>query len=146
MSEQLQIQPETSLAPVTVVMVPRVVEMFSISGPELDTVTTPSVSAKWPFFGTTVGSAIAFGITVLTIDLPGNRFASFVALFAVTSLLAAYFGIAAFLETRSGSETRERHITEIRKRPTSWPVEYRVARTPVSQDNPAPQAPAPSSR
>jgi hypothetical protein len=93
-------QPELAhdalLGEVTIVPVPRVIEMYSVSERELDQISVASTSfaVHLVFFGITFGASIAFLISLLTAELSNRMFALVWALFVLT-LATIYFGVQA---------------------------------------------------
>lgn len=87
---------DTLLGEVTIVPVPRVIEMFSVSERELDQISVASTSfaVHLVFFGITFGASIAFLISLLTAELSNRMFALVWALFVLT-LATIYFGVQA---------------------------------------------------
>lgn len=84
------------LGEVTIVPVPRVIEMYSVSERELDQISVSSTSfaVHLVFFGITFGASIAFLISLLTAELSNRMFALVWALFVLT-LATIYFGVQA---------------------------------------------------
>jgi hypothetical protein len=87
---------EVLLGEVTIVPVPRVIEMYSVSERELDQISVSSTSfaVHLVFFGITFGASIAFLISLLTAELSNRMFALVWALFVLT-LATIYFGVQA---------------------------------------------------
>lgn len=87
---------ETLLGDVTIVPVPRVIEMYSVSERELDQIGAASTSfaVHLVFFGITFGASLAFLISLLTAELSNRMFALIWALFTLT-LATIYFGAQA---------------------------------------------------
>ena len=87
---------DTLLGEVTIVPVPRVIEMYSVSERELDQISIASTSfaVHLVFFGITFGASIAFLISLLTAELSNRMFALVWALFVLT-LATIYFGVQA---------------------------------------------------
>ncbi len=87
---------DTLLGEVTIVPVPRVIEMYSVSERELDQISVASTSfaVHLVFFGITFGASIAFLISLLTAELSNRMFALVWALFVLT-LATIYFGVQA---------------------------------------------------
>lgn len=84
------------LGEVTIVAVPRVIEMYSVSERELDQISVASTSfaVHLVFFGITFGASLAFLISLLTAELSNRMFALVWALFVLT-LATIYFGVQA---------------------------------------------------
>ncbi len=93
---QPDLQHDTLLGEVTIVPVPRVIEMYSVSERELDQISVASTSfaVHLVFFGITFGASIAFLISLLTAELSNRMFALVWALFVLT-LATIYFGLQA---------------------------------------------------
>ncbi len=87
---------DTLLGEVTIVPVPRVIEMYSVSERELDQigVASSSFAVHLVFFGITFGASLAFLISLLTAELSNRMFALVWALFVLT-LATVYFGVQA---------------------------------------------------
>ena len=87
---------DSLLGEVTIVPVPRVIEMYSVSERELDQIGVASTSfaVHLVFFGITFGASIAFLISLLTAELSNRMFALVWALFVLT-LATIYFGVQA---------------------------------------------------
>jgi hypothetical protein len=87
---------ESLLGDVTIVPVPRVIEMYSVSERELDQIGAGSTSfaVHLVFFGITFGASLAFLISLLTAELSNRMFALVWALFTLT-LATIYFGVQA---------------------------------------------------
>jgi hypothetical protein len=87
---------DTLLGEVTIVPVPRVIEMYSVSERELDQISVASTSfaVHLVFFGITFGASIAFLISLLTAELSNRMFALVWGLFVLT-LATIYFGVQA---------------------------------------------------
>ena len=76
--------------------------MHMVSETELDTVATMGASVHLGFFGMGFGALIAFGIALLTIEIPDPRtYAAFVAMFAVSVVASLYFGTRGVLDYRA---------------------------------------------
>lgn len=93
---QADLSQDTLLGDVTIVAVPRVIEMYSVSERELDQISVASTSfaVHLVFFGITFGASIAFLISLLTAELSNRMFALVWALFVLT-LATIYFGVQA---------------------------------------------------
>jgi hypothetical protein len=108
------IRSETSQAPVTISFVPRVLEMYSITEPELDAVSSPFNSVNLAFFGLSFGAALAVLVTLFTVDIDGKPFGAFVAAAIVSVMAVLYFGIQA-----ARDHYRSAQMTDRIKRRTS---------------------------
>ena len=95
-----------------VVQVPAEVVMYNLSEHELDTLASGGTSLHVVFFGITVGAFIPFLITCLTVPLADRLFATFVALTAVSFILAVYFGLRTCIEIRENKA----HLGRIKSR------------------------------
>ncbi|HVH62201.1 MAG TPA: hypothetical protein VNA65_01235 [Candidatus Dormibacteraeota bacterium] len=93
---QTDLPHDSLLGEVTIVSVPRVIEMYSVSERELDQISVASTSfaVHLVFFGITFGASIAFLISLLTAELSNRMFALVWALFVLT-LATIYFGVQA---------------------------------------------------
>jgi hypothetical protein len=87
---------DTLLGEVTIVPVPRVIEMYSVSERELDQISAASTSfaVHLVFFGITFGASLAFLISLLAAELSNRMFALVWGLFVLT-LATIYFGVQA---------------------------------------------------
>ena len=87
---------ESLLGEVTIVPVPRVIEMYSVSERALDQIGAASTSfaVHLVFFGITFGASLAFLISLLAAELSNRMFALIWALFTLT-LATIYFGVQA---------------------------------------------------
>jgi hypothetical protein len=81
---------------VTIVTMPRVIEMYSISEHELDQMgrAPGALAVNLVFFGIAFGASLAFLLSLVTQDLTNRQVALVWALFALT-LATVYFGIMA---------------------------------------------------
>ena len=81
---------------VSIVSVPRTIEMYSVSERELDQIagSSSALSMHLVFFGITFGAAIAFLLSMLSTELSNRQFALVWALFVLT-IATVYFGIQA---------------------------------------------------
>lgn len=112
--------PDMAADTVTVVAVPRVIEMYSVSARELDQIGSASTGHAFHliFFGITFGASMAFLISLLTAQLGNRTFALVWALFVLV-LATVYFGIQAvrsYQDARKGVRTIK---TESKKLQTS---------------------------
>lgn len=99
--------------PLTVIVqVPAEIVMYNISEPELDAIASSSISVHLVFFGISLGALIAFAIAICTVHLEVFWFAAFRALFAVSILATAYFGIKAKIDLR----VNNRRLNQIKQR------------------------------
>jgi hypothetical protein len=94
--------PDPSHSPVNIVSIPRTIEMYCVSERELDQIETASGSRSinLVFFGITFGAALAFLISVLTVEF-NNRVLVFVWALFVLTLTTIYFGVQALRSNRS---------------------------------------------
>lgn len=104
---------------ITVIPVPRVIEMYSVSERELEQIASASSSFAFHtvFFGITFGAAMAFLISILTAELPNKMFALVWALFVLT-LATIFFGIQATRTHREAGRGIRTIKTESRSIPT----------------------------
>ena len=109
--QNLAAKPETPASPVALDYKSRRLEMYSVSGPELDALASGSGSLNSVFFGATFGAAISFLVTVLTAPLSDRLNALFWAFFLATVTLAFYFGIKTW-QDRVASQEKIREIKE----------------------------------
>ena len=87
-------QLETPESPVTIDIVPRRATMYRLFDTELDRLASGANPIHLGFFTLCVGTAIGFGTTLLTVDIPDAKtFAAFVAMLALSILASIYFGI-----------------------------------------------------
>src|SRR5437773_3788674 len=109
--EPLIIRPETRERPVTIVQVPRIIAMHSVSEAELDSVASGQTSVHLGFFGVVCGAAISFTITLLTVEITSWIVqSSFVGILSTSLLLTVYFVVRAFGDYRQ----RRRIIASIK--------------------------------
>ncbi|HKV43254.1 MAG TPA: hypothetical protein VJT32_01040 [bacterium] len=101
----LSLDPGYAADYVTIVRVPRVIEMFSVSERELDQIGHASTGYAFHlvFFGITFGASMAFLISLLTAQLGNRTFALVWALFVLV-LATLYFGVQSI---RSYSDSRK---------------------------------------
>jgi len=109
---QPDLSEDTLLGEVTIVPVPRVIEMYSVSERELDQISLASTSfaVHLVFFGITFGASLAFLISLLTAELSNRMFALVWGLFVLT-LATIYFGVQAnrsFHDSSRGVRTIKR--------------------------------------
>ena len=84
-----------------VVEVPRTLRMHRLTTQELDDFASSNVGIHFGFFGLALGGFISFGITLLAGQIQSPKiYASFVALAAVSFILAGFFGARAVVEYR----------------------------------------------
>src|SRR5437879_13555458 len=104
---------------ITVIPVPRVIEMYSVSERELEQIAAASGSFAFHsvFFGITFGAAMAFLISILTAQLSNREYAMVWALFVLT-LATIYFGIQATRTHRAPGRGVRTIKTESRSIPT----------------------------
>ncbi len=107
------------LGEVTIVPVPRVIEMYSVSERELDQIGVASTSfaVHLVFFGITFGASLAFLISLLTAELSNRMFALVWALFVLT-LATIYFGVQANRSYHDSSRGVRTIKNESRKLPS----------------------------
>jgi hypothetical protein len=75
--------------------------MYSVSEQELDTIASGGNTTHVGFLGLSLGSAVTFGITLLTASLPSPHLgASFVALFWTSVVASGYFALRAVTDYR----------------------------------------------
>lgn len=68
--------------------------MYRVFDTELERLGTAQNSVHLAFFTLCVGAALAFGTTLLTLDISDpKKFAAFVALLTISSLASVYFGL-----------------------------------------------------
>jgi hypothetical protein len=110
---------ETPEGGITVIPVPRVIEMYSVSERELEQIAAASGSFAFHsvFFGITFGAAMAFLISILTAQLSNREYAMVWALFVLT-LATIYFGIQATRTHREAGRGVRTIKTESRSIPT----------------------------
>jgi hypothetical protein len=101
----LGLEPGSATEYVTIVPIPRVIEMFSVSERELDQIGHASTGYAFHlvFFGITFGASMAFLISLLTAQL-GNRIFALVWALFVLVLATLYFGVQSI---RSYSDSRK---------------------------------------
>ena len=109
--EHSAVQPETPPSAVTIDYKPRRLEMYQVSGSELEALASGSSSLHSGFFGAAVGASISFLTTLLTVSLSDRLNAMFVALFVVSSLFTIFFGI----KTWSDWNSSRKRIKEIKE-------------------------------
>lgn len=99
---EIRISPIT---PVTVEFAPRTLRMHLVAESELDTIASLSNSIHIGFAGASVGSLIAFGIVLATVQLTDPLLhASFVGLTWISGVFTIYFGVRAYLDYRASKE------------------------------------------
>jgi hypothetical protein len=104
-----QIRAETPESPVTIEVMPRRAVMYRLFEPELERLGSNQSSVHLAFFTLCVGVAIGFGTTLLTVDIASARiFAAFVALFAISMIGAAFFGVMAKREHQNAQREIQR--------------------------------------
>jgi bacteriorhodopsin len=92
---------------VTIRYVPSEVLMYTLSGEQLDSVSSMGInnSVNTTFFGVAVGAFVAFVIVVMTVTISDPRiYAAFVALTAVSGFLSAFLGIKIGLDCKKAKE------------------------------------------
>ena len=104
---------------ITVIPVPRVIEMYSVSERELEQIAGASGASAFHsvFFGITFGAAMALLISILLSELPNRTFALVWALFVLT-LATIFFGIQAIRTHRESGRGFRTIKTESRSLPT----------------------------
>lgn len=100
--QDLAVQP--SPGRVTIHLKPRHLEMYPVSGPELDRLASGTSSLHSGFFGTALGASISFLVTLLTVTLTDRLLATFSALFVVFVVFAVYFGIRTWRDWRTSKK------------------------------------------
>lgn len=100
---------------VTIVPVPRIIEMYSVSEQELEQIgrASASLSIHLVFFGIAFGASLAFLISLLAQELTTRAFALVWALFVLT-LASVYFGTQAtryYRDARLGVRTIKKQST-----------------------------------
>jgi hypothetical protein len=100
-----QVQVSSVPAPLTVQYASRTVMVHQLTNNELETVASISNSVHLTFFGLCTGGVISFGIVLAgsAIAEP-KQIASYVALFAVSSIGSLYFGIRAVIDYRRAKD------------------------------------------
>lgn len=114
-----RIEPETRDSRVTVNYRPRNVTMNYVSDQELDTIGSATIqnSLHLTFFGAAFGAAVAFGVTLNTVVFTSpNVYAAYWAVFIVSVVGAAYFGVRSWLDWRIAANERKRIREESRGR------------------------------
>lgn len=102
--------------PLTVRYEPRTMTMHSVSGTELDTISSLGNSIHLTFFGVCVGAGIAFLSILLSVpDLGPRPHATFTFLAAGAGLFAVYFGARAIADYRAA----KRKLKELKSGLTS---------------------------
>jgi len=104
---------------ITVIPVPRVIEMYSVSERELEQIAGAAGASAFHsvFFGITFGAAMALLISILLSELPNRTFALVWALFVLT-LATIFFGIQATRTHREAGRGVRTIKTESRSIPT----------------------------
>lgn len=83
----------SSNAALTVEYAPRRMRMVTLTETEVDDLASSSGSIHLSFLGISMGGLIAFGISLLTVEIPDPRkYAMFVALTTVAAGATMYFG------------------------------------------------------
>ncbi|HYM91579.1 MAG TPA: hypothetical protein VEW91_08110 [bacterium] len=103
---------------ITIIPVPRVIEMFSVSERELEQIAAASGSFAFHsvFFGITFGASMAFIVSLLSAELPNRMYALVWALFVLT-LATIYFGVQASRTYREAGKGVRTIKTESRRVP-----------------------------
>src|SRR5215472_11377778 len=78
---------------VTTVMMPRIFEIYSVSGEELENLAEGAQPTHLLFFGLSFGAAIPIAITVITVQLDAVRNGGFIGALVVAVIASAYFGV-----------------------------------------------------
>ncbi len=96
---------ETPEDGITIIPVPRVIEMFSVSERELEQIAAASGSFAFHlvFFGITFGASMGFIVSLLTAELPNRMYALVWALF-VLILATIFFGVQASRTSREAGK------------------------------------------
>ena len=107
------LQPETSTSPVTIDYKPRRLEMYQVSGLELDSLgsASSSLSLNSAFLGAGLTAAISFLTTLLTVPLRDRLNAIYVALLVVSAVATFYFGLRTWSDWRA-SQNRIQEIKQ----------------------------------
>lgn len=109
---QVFAEPSTAPLPLTVQYAPRTVMVHPVTGQELDTIAALSNSVHLSFFGLCAGAATAFAIVLSTSDTSNAvTHASYLALFAVSTVGTIYFGVRALIDYRAS----RRKLEEIKR-------------------------------
>ena len=87
--------------------------MFRLFENELNTISAPSTSIHWTFFGVTIGAAITLGVSLSTGGIPVAKMGTFTATFWCTTLLAVYFLVMGIHDYAKAKNV----LREIKKRP-----------------------------
>ena len=102
---------------VTIVPVPRIIEMYNVSERELDQIGQASTAFAMHlvFFGITFGASMAFLMSLLTAELTNRQLALVWALFVL--VLATVYSVSrCTAATTMGGKASERSRTKARKR------------------------------
>jgi hypothetical protein len=115
-SSGLPMEIVSGMPPLTVRYEPRTMTMHSVSGTELDTLSSLGNSIHLTFFGVCVGAGIAFVSILLSVpDLGPRPHATFTFLAAGAGLFAFYFGARAVADYRAS----KRKLKELKSGPRS---------------------------
>lgn len=99
---EIRISPVT---PITVEYAPRTLRMHIVAESELDAIASLSNSIHIGFVGASIGSLIAFGIVLATVQLTDPLLhATFVGLTWISGVFTVYFGVRAYLDYRASKE------------------------------------------
>jgi hypothetical protein len=99
------------IEPLTIKRMPRLVEIYHVSGAELDRLASAHSSLHLTFLGIVVGACVTLLITFFTVQLTALQHATVVALIASSVILTVYFAIRARVDFREQAE----QITEIKR-------------------------------
>jgi len=98
---------------ISFVAVPRQIEVYAVTRPELDTLISFYNSIHIAFLGLATGALIAFSIILSTVDDLGARtHQTFVALTAVSAISTLYFAGKTIFDLRAARQK----VADIRKR------------------------------
>jgi len=84
----------------SIVRMPRLVEIYYVSGAELDTLASGYSSVHMAFLGIVAGASVTLIVTVATVQLSDRQLAVFVTLAAFGLLATLYFAVRAFSDWR----------------------------------------------
>jgi hypothetical protein len=107
------VQAEDPSRPVTVVQVPRTIEMYNVTSEELDGIGSASAALNFGMFTLCAGVLVSLIITLTTVHLETRPFAAYVAAAIAVAVLSIYFGSRSAVDWRERN-ARIRRITERR--------------------------------